>query len=253
VKEIVEEYDPELPVYFNRPWPLSAHPEATLRRDLSQYGYMVIESLPSGHWGYNHLPLLGHHFMHKGIPVVSHTGRFHRSWGDFGGLKNRAALEYECLRMAARGVRCGVGDQLHPRGRLDPTTYKLIGSVYRQIEVLEPWLVETEPVADIGIAIAAGTGPEGVLETDQSSEEGAMRMLMELGHQFLFVDEWDDLSRFRLLILPDHVYLSDGLADKLQEFLAGRGKIVASYASGRTLKSDICPLREWPAQWLGES
>lgn len=253
IARVVREYDPELPVYFNRPWPLSAHLEATLRRDLSHYGYMIIESLPSGFWGYNHFPLLAHYFMHKGIPAESHTGRFHTSWGDFGGLKNQAALEYECLRIVSRGIRCGVGDQLHPRGRLEPSTYKLIGSVYKQIESLEPWLVDTEPVAEIGIVTAVGTGPEGVLETDQTSEEGAMRMLMELGHQFLIVDEWDDLSRFRLLILPDHVYLSDGLVDKLDRFLDQGGKIVASHASGRRLKSDICPLSGWPARWTGES
>jgi len=253
IDAVIKECDPELPVYYNRPWPLSAHPEATLRRDLAHYGYMIIESLPSGHWGYNHFPLLAHYFMHKGIPVESHTGRFHSSWGDFGGLKNQAALEYECLRMAVRGIRCGVGDQLHPRGRLDLATYKLIGSVYSQIENLEPWLIDTDPVADIGILIAAGTGPEGVLETDQSSEEGAMRMLMELGHQFLIVDEWDDFSAFRLLILPDHVYVTEGLTEMLREFLAEGGKIVASYASGRSIKDDVCPIPEWPVIWLGES
>ncbi len=253
IDAVIKEYDPELSVYYNRPWPLSAHPEATLRRDLAHYGYMIIESLPSGHWGYNHFPLLAHYFMYKGIPVESHTGRFHTSWGDFGGLKNQAALEYECLRMAARGVRCGVGDQLHPRGRLDPATYKLISSVYSQIENLEPWLIDTDPVAEIGILVAAGTGPEGVLETDQSSEEGAMRMLMELGYQFLIVDEWDDLSRFRLLIIPDHVYLTGGLTEKLRKFLTEGGKIVASYASGRTIKDNACSIPEWPINWLGES
>jgi hypothetical protein len=253
IKGIVNEYDPEILVYFNRPWKLSAHPEATLRRDLSNYGYMIIESLPTGGWGYNHFPLLTHYFMNKGIPVESLTGRFHKSWGDFGGLKNAAALEYECMRMVARGVGCGIGDQLHPRGRLDAATYKLIGSVYRQIEDLEPWIKNTEPVTEIGIVIASGTSPEGILESDLSSEEGAMRILLELGHQFAIVDELDDLSRFRLLLLPDHVYLSNFLEEKLRKFLSNGGKIIASYSSGKVLKEDIFPLPEWPSQWLGES
>lgn len=253
MRDIVNEYNPEVLVYYNRPWPLSAHPEATLRRDLANYGYMIIESLPTGGWGYNHFPLLAHYFMNKGIPVESHTGRFHKSWGDFGGLKSAAALEYECLRVAARGVGCGIGDQLHPRGRLDAPTYKLIGSVYRQIEALEPWLTNTEPVAEIGVVIAAGTGPDGVLESGQSSEEGAMRMLMELGHQFAIVDEWDDLTGFRLLLLPDHVYLSDALGRKLAKFLDDGGKIIASHSSGRALEGGVCPLPGWPSQWLGES
>jgi len=253
MKSIIEEYDPEIAVYFNRSWTLSAHPEANLREDLKYYSYVSIESLPTGGWGYNHFPLMAHYLMNKNIPLQSLTGRFHKSWGDFGGLKNRVALEYECLRVAVRGIRIGVGDQLHPRGRLDPATYKLIGHVYGQIERLEPWLIDTEPVADIGILIANGTGPEGILGTDLNSEEGAMRILMELGHQFLIVDEWDDLSKFKLLILPDHVYLSENLTDKLERFLKNGGRIIASYFSGLMQKTNEPALRNWPIQSIRRS
>ena len=253
IKSVVEEYDPEIAVYFNRSWILSADPEANLRKDLEYYGYVSIESLPTGGWGYNHLPLMAHYLMNKGIPLQSITGRFHKSWGDFGGLKNKTALEYECLRVAVRGVRVGVGDQLHPRGRLDQATYRLIGYVYSQIEELEPWLIDTEPVADIGVLIANGTGPEGVLGTDLSSEEGAMRILMELGHQFLILDEWDDFSKFKLLILPDHVYLSERLTDKLERFLENGGRIIASYFSGLYQKTYEPVLRNWPIRSIERS
>lgn len=253
IKSIVEEYDPEIAVYFNRSWTISADPEANLRKDLEYYSYVSIESLPTGGWGYNHFPLMAHYLMNKGIPLQSLTGRFHKSWGDFGGIKSRAALEYECLRIAVRGIRVGVGDQLHPRGRLDKATYKLIGQVYSQIEKLEPWLVDTEPVADVGMLIANGTGPGGMLETDLSSEEGAMRILMELGHQFLILDEFDDLSKFKLLILPDHVYLSDRLADKLEKFLEDGGKILASYFSGFSRETGEPMLKNWPIKSIKKS
>ncbi|MEM2239403.1 MAG: beta-galactosidase trimerization domain-containing protein [Candidatus Bathyarchaeia archaeon] len=253
MKSIVEEYDPEIAVYFNRSWILSANPDASLRKDLEYYSYVSIESLPTGGWGYNHFPLIAHYLMNKGIPLQSLTGRFHKSWGDFGGLKSKAALEYECLRVAVRGIRVGVGDQLHPRGRLDQATYRLIGYVYSQIERLEPWLKDTEPVADIGILIANGTGPEGVLGTDLSSEEGAMRILMELGHQFLILDEWDDFSKFKLLILPDHVYLSEELTDKLERFLEVGGRIIASYFSGLSQKTGEPILRDWPIRSIRRS
>src|SRR5204862_124764 len=86
--------------------------------------HLEIESLPSGGWGYNHFPLFVRYFQTQPLPHLGHTGRFHRSWGDFGGLKPRAALEYECFRMLASGSTCCVGDQLHPRGRLGPAPFQ---------------------------------------------------------------------------------------------------------------------------------
>ena len=72
------------------------------------------------------------------------TGRFHLSWADFGGFKNQAALEYECFRHLALGAANSIGDQLHPRGRIDQAAYDLIGSVYRQVEAVEPWCVDAD-------------------------------------------------------------------------------------------------------------
>ena len=79
------------------------------------------------------------------------TGKFHKSWGDFNSLKTPAALEYECFMMLAEGAKCSIGDQLHPRGALDPVTYDLIGHVYRQVEAKEPWCAGTEALKEIGL------------------------------------------------------------------------------------------------------
>jgi len=113
---------PDVPVYYNNPWRVSASREVCADRFLRHQQFMCIESLPSGGWGYDHFPFQASYYRHKGLDIYSHTGRFHKAWGDFGGLKNPAALEYECLRHAAYGVKTAVGDQLHPSGALEPYT-----------------------------------------------------------------------------------------------------------------------------------
>ena len=85
--------------------------------------------MPSGPWGYHHFPLYARYFQTLEHPMLSHTGRFHLMWGDFGGLKNKAALEFECFRILAAGAGCFVGDQLYPRGKLESSTFDLIGQV----------------------------------------------------------------------------------------------------------------------------
>jgi hypothetical protein len=71
-----------------------------------------------------------------GLRGVAQTGRFHRSWGDNGGLKPAAALKYECCQMLSHGLSGGVSDLLHPSGRINAETYRLISHVYAHIEML---------------------------------------------------------------------------------------------------------------------
>ena len=44
------------------------------------------------------------------------------------------ALRYECAAMLAFGSKCSVGDQLHPDGEMDATTYGIIGEAYAEVE-----------------------------------------------------------------------------------------------------------------------
>src|SRR5207237_9017655 len=115
-----------------------------------------------------------------GKDMVGMTGRFHKSWGDFGGLKNQAALDYECLNFLANGTKVCVGDQLHPRCRLDPVTYERIGKTYAKIEALEPWARGARAVADIGVISAAATNPDMTTQKLPVIDQGFTNMLMEL-------------------------------------------------------------------------
>jgi len=198
------------------------------RRAADAYSHFELESLPGGGWGYLHFPLTMRYARTLAKECTGQTGKFHTAWGDFHSLKNQAALEFECFRALALGAKCSIGDQLHPTGRIDQATYDLIGSVYREIEKKEPWCRGTRAVTEIGVLSPEEFSGEGM----PAAALGAVRMLQEGGHQFDVLDSQGAFERYRLLILPDTIPVSEELAAKLEAYLRGGGALIASYRSG---------------------
>lgn len=200
-----------------------------------------IESLPSGAWGYYHFPRQARQLSNWGKPWIGMTGRFQKSWGDFGGIKPQAALEYECFRSQALGGGNSVGDQLPPRGTLDPAAYELIGAVYAQCEAAEPFYAGSAAMPQVGI----------VLPSDDKSIEGAVLMCEESHYDCAVLDDADDPTAFDLVILPDNVNITPKLTQKLRAFHRRGGKVLASH---RALP-EFLPLRvvsevdKYPTYW----
>lgn len=196
------------------------------------YTHWELESLPSGGWGYLHFPIAQRYARTLGPDSLGMTGKFHTSWGDFHSFKNQPALAYECYNMLALNAKCSIGDQLHPRGRIDPYVYDLIGSVYGEVERKEPWCIGAEPVTEIAVftpeeySLSPGHAdiPAAIL--------GATRMLEEGAHQFDIIDSQADFSRYKVLILPDEIPLSADFGRKLDAYMGAGGGIIASFESG---------------------
>ena len=111
------------------------------RRDLAHMNtHLELESLPTGGWGYDHFPVSAGYARTLGMDYLGMTGKFHKSWGEFGGFKHPNALRYEAMLSVANGASVSVGDQLHPSGEMDMVTYNLIGKAYKEVEEIEPWL-----------------------------------------------------------------------------------------------------------------
>ncbi len=126
--------DPAQHIFYNSRLRMALHPQDGNRAELDNFTHLEIESLPGGEWSYAHFPTYVRYFQTFDRDLVAMTGRFHTSWGDFGGLRNRAALEFEAFEALAHGATISIGDQLHPRGRLDPAVYARIGEVYAAVE-----------------------------------------------------------------------------------------------------------------------
>ena len=200
------------------------------RHDILPYSsHLELESLPTGGWGYDHFPMSAKYACNLPFDFLGMTGKFHTTWGEFGGYKHPNALRYECAAMLAYGAKCSVGDQLHPNGTLDPSTYEIIGAAYREVESKEPWCRDAEQVFDLGVLSSEA---ESCTHREALSDEGACRVLLESHFLFGLIDRTMDFARYKALILPDDIRIDAELKAKLDAYLAQGGKLILSGESG---------------------
>jgi hypothetical protein len=241
---------PDATVFYNG---TTTHDMAEL---LPYQTHYEVESLPTsdGQWGYMHFPVIGRQARTYGREIIGMTGRFHRSWSDFGGLKTSDQLDYECGTILAAGGRICVGDQLHPRGVLDPAVYRMIGASYAKVEALEPWLYGAAPTAEMALL---ATGKPGAflpgVGYPNEDVEGAAQMLLESGIQFDVVDQLAGLERYPALLLPESADLGAAWQQCLTGYLAGGGRLVLSGKAALDLASGRFLLKDVPVEYQGET
>lgn len=225
ITDTIRKYNKTCTIFYN-----SGHVNSDIRKSLATYTHLELESLPSGAWGYEHFPITVRFAKLLGVEYLGMTGKFHNQWGDFGGYKSQAALEYECFTALANGAKCSVGDQLHPSGAINKATYDLIGSVYNQIREKEAWCDDAVPVSEIAVYTPEAI-KTGHIELDPSTR-GVHRMLTEEHYQFDIIDTENDFNRYKVIILPDKITLDAVLKKKLEAFIEKGGKVLLSYKSG---------------------
>ncbi len=241
VRETIDSVKPGLPVFHNGGHIVQG------RRDLAHANtHLELESLPTGGWGYDHFPMSARYVQNLGMEYLGMTGKFHTSWGEFGGFKHPNALRYEVALSAAHGAKCSIGDQLSPDGHMDMSTYDLIGKAYAELEEKEPWLDNVSPVCDI--AVLSNEAMNG--ERLPDAEVGAGRILIEGKYQFSIVDKEVSLDGFKLLILADNIVLDDEFEKRLKDFVNKGGKILAS---GKSAVSDGKFCFDFGSEYTGES
>ena len=221
------------------------------RRQLPYCTHIEVESLPTGAWGYEHFPVMGRYGRTLGKPATFMTGRFHESWGDFGGLRTQASLDFDCYHALAVGLTVSIGDHLHPRGQLERAVYERIGTCYRRIKALAPWTEGAKGVAEMAVVTPAGF--EAPYLSEAPAIAGAVRMLSELNYQFDVIDPDAPLDCYALLVLPDDVPVDRQLKAKLKKHLRRGGLIVSSAFAGLDPARTGFALPEWKLKYLGPS
>jgi hypothetical protein len=204
-----------------------------------QNTHLELESLPTGGWGYDHFPLSAGYARTTGMEFLGMTGKFHLSWGEFGGFKHPNALRYEAAAAIAQGAAVSVGDQLHPDGAMEEATYATIGAAFAEVEAKEAWIGDVRSLAEVALLSFEAVG-QTVHEHGKGNgiDEGAVRMLLEGHVWFDVVDTRADWSRYKLLVLPDAIRPDAALAERLLAYVRAGGRILATGASGLKAGSD---------------
>ncbi len=218
------------------------------RRDLADtIEELELESLPTGGWGYDHFPMSAAYARTLGKNYLGMTGKFHGTWGEFGGFKHPNALIYETSLSLAQGAGSSIGDQMHPEGKLNPATFNLIGKAYSQVEAKEPWCDGAQNIADIAVlSVEAITS-----NRDNRADVGANRILLETKRLYNFIDTDEDFSKYKLVIMPDYIKFDSKLKSKTEEYLKSGGKLLISGASGTDESGKFCV--DTGANYLGEN
>ena len=120
LERAVHKYQPSASVFHN-----GGHmPKGNARINAAQSHY-ELESLPTGGWGYDHFPLSALWAAAGDKEYLGMTGKFHTSWGEFGGYKHPNALLYEVLLSAALGAKCSVFVDPFPNKAFEATVTEI--------------------------------------------------------------------------------------------------------------------------------
>lgn len=189
-----------------------------------------IECLPNGGWGYDYFPTAIAYARNVYENSIYMTGRFQRSWGDFGGYRPRASLENDFYDALVYNTQVSVGDHLDPKGELYQPFYDMIGDIFSRLKEYEKWTDDAEYIKEV--AILKNTCPFYPFE-DKLAWDAAARMCGELKYNFDVINEDMDFEPYKVIIVPDLIRMTDKLKSKLEEFLKDDTKAVL--ATGTSL------------------
>lgn len=186
-------------------------------------------------WNSYHYPVMSRYIRTLPKPSGGMTTRFPKNWGYFGSLNNETQLKFECATIMATLGSCCIGDQLHPSGKPDDGVYELIGEAYRFVEEREPWTLHAQSVPYIAIMAdqqrnAQVSGEELADYDHQSSVAlyGSGLMMLEGNRHFDVLDQQSDISAYKLVWLAENKTLDPALAERLEQYVSGGGKLLVT-------------------------
>jgi len=206
---ILHSYHPNATIFFN-----SGGADAYKPQFHPYQSHYEMEDLPTAWGGYDKMPLRARFFRNLGKPFLGMTGKFHLSWGEFGGFKCREALRYEATAMAMQGAGCSIGDHMHPDGEMEMQTYENIGFAYDYLEKIAPFCYGGHSTARVGLVF--GT---------QDANEGLNKLLNEnqIDYDVIIDEKFDG---YDTVIIGEGKVLSDPGAEALRSYLDKGGKAV---------------------------
>ena len=214
---LVQSYSKDAPVFYNGGANMNRteyHPYQT---------HYELEDLPTAWGGYDLMPLRAKWFEKYGKHFLGMTGKFHHAWGEFGGFKNKEALRYECADMMSVGASISVGDHLHPEGKLDESTYRIIAHAFDYVNSIKDYCYHDgmKAYTDIGMWVSHHA----------DSDIGLSKILQIMHLEYDVITSGESLKKYKCIILPDRVNLSDEDKARILKFANDGGKVIASYES----------------------
>jgi len=201
--KVIKDVKPGIAIAYNHQWDKS-------RDELGKIDILEIESWMHKqtlyHWQYVA------RYARGSVPLTAMTTRFWVGWGDFGGIADEAMMRYDVATGLANGCGITIGDQLHPHGRLDAEAYARIGRALEYAVKVEPYVFEAESVPYVALL---------------KQSEQSCAALIDAGIHFDVIDESQDLTPYKALVVPDISKLDKDYADKIARYVEKGGSLLA--------------------------
>ena len=120
--------------------------------------------------------------------------------------------------MISIGASMSVGDHLHPLGKIDKSTYNIIGHAFEYADKIEKYSENTRAYSDIAMWSSHNS----------DADMGCSKMLQIMHLEYDVLEAGDDISKYNCIVLPDKVSLSSDDKTKIVEFAKNGGKLIVS-------------------------
>jgi hypothetical protein len=225
IHDVIKKIRPEVLVNCNGAWRMGEPAEVNATSD-----YGLWESQPSATGSFLGHSIRARHIRTLDVPVQIMTVRFTEGWGLMS-CKTSEQLKFEFACIMANGGIINIGDQVMPDGTLQGGVYDIIGEAFTFVEAREGYCIGAKSVRHA--ALIADNTNNWYHDKDDSATFGAAKVLIE-GHQqfdIYYNDSFPELTGYKVVVLTENVKLSSVSIQKIDEFVAAGGLLLAEGAA----------------------
>ena len=176
------------------------------------------------YWGYDYFLSLAAYTRTLYEDRVYMSGRFQNSWGDFGGIKTFASMQYDLYDAMMNSFGISYGDHLHPVDGFENEVASRIAKVMEEKIFYEPYTENSDNVVEVGVIIKSNDYNRDV----PYFAKGAARLLGELKVQYNIYDENGAFEKdgVKLIILGENGDYGKDFCERLCAFVKNGGKVI---------------------------
>ena len=179
---------------------------------------------------------LGKYWSTLGKPFDIMNTAFLRWWGDWD-CKPAVAMQQEVATIIANGGKTWLGHMMPAQFGVEPAIMEEMGKTMKFVKDREEFSRNSQTVPYIAVLHSTHSfytkGP--TLRHDDSPLYSIHKMLMQSGFHYNILNEktlLENISDYKVVILPDQRYISSELADALEKFVRNGGGLIASVLTG---------------------
>lgn len=178
----------------------------------------------SARWGFDFFDSMAAYTRTIYEDRVYMSGRFQNSWGDFGGLKPLASMQYDLYDAMMNSFGLCFGDHLHPVDGFEPKVAARIKAVMEEKMAYEPYTENADNLVEIGVLVRSSEYTHKL----PHFVKGVTRMLKEMKLTYNVYDENGsfDTDSLKLLIVGENADFDDPFKARLKNYLENGGKVI---------------------------